>query len=127
MPFERQTSSSSAWRASPSGPVSAKPGREDHEGAHAAGGARTRDAEHRGGRDGEDGELDRAWHLVDRSERSSALHLVRVVVDEMQWSGVARGEDVVHQLPRDRPAAARGTDDHDAVGLEQVTHACDGG
>ena len=127
MPFERQTSSSSAWRASPSGPVSAKPGREDDETAHASGGARTRDADHRGGRDGEDGELDPAWHLVDRSERSSALHLVRVVVDEMQWSGVARGQDVVHQLPRDRAAAARGTDDHDAVGLEQVTHACDGG
>ena len=101
--------------------------REDHEGAHAAGGARTRDAEHRGGRDGDDGELDRTWHLVHRSERSPALHLVRVVVDEMQWSRVAGGEDVVHQLPGDRAAAARGTDDHDAVGLEQVTHARDGG
>ena len=109
------------------GPGLCEARREHHEGAHAPGGARPRDAEHRGGRDGDDGKLDRAWHLVQRSERSAALHLVRVVVDEMQRSCVARGEDVVHQLPCDRPAAARGTDDHDAVGLEQVTHARDGG
>ena len=97
--------------------------REHDERAHTALRARAREADNRRRGDGEDGELDRARHVVKRSERRSALHLVRVVVDEMQRSAVARGEDVVHKLPGDRAAAAGGADDHDAVGLEQVPDA----
>ena len=127
MPARRHTASSSRCRCAPSSPVSAKPPEiitSDFTPFHRA----VPGDLHRGRRrDGDHREVDRARDVQDRPVGRHRLDHVGVRVDRVDGPREIAVEQVVEQLPADRPASSRGAHDRDRGGVQQGPHRRGGG
>ena len=101
--------------------------RQDHKGAHAFGGAGSRNVDDRVRRHDDHGELDLTLDVGDRADRRPPRHLSAVHVDEVQRPREPRGEQVAHDLPADRPGPPGRPDHRDGGRAQNVRHGRDVG
>ena len=100
---------------------------QDHESAHALGGARSRNVDDRVRRHDDHGELDLPLDVADRADRRPPRDVPAVHVDEVQRPREPRGDQVAHDLPADRPEPPGRPDHRDGGRAQNVRHGRDVG
>ena len=100
-----------------------EPGRDHHQGPHAALAALLRDVQDRRGRDRDHGQVSRLGQVEHRGQAVLAADLPGAGVDHVEPTGVPGGADVVQDRPAHRAPVPAGADHHDRFGGEHVPQA----
>ena len=114
--------SSSACRASPSGPVFAEAAGEHHERANTFELAFPRGLHHKRRGDGDDGQFHGSGDVCDGCVGSPAGDGLRVRVDRIDRPAERAGHEIADDRPADAHPPARGADHRDRRRLEDVAH-----
>ncbi len=100
-----------------------EPGRDHHQGPHAALAALLRDVQDRRGRDRDHGQVGGLGQVEDRGQAVLAADLPGAGVDHVEPAGVPGGADVVQDRPAHRASLPAGADHYDRFGGEHVPQA----